>query len=357
MVESPSPFSVNLPSFQTAWDSTSLGWLKTCPRYYQYQMLQGWSPRSKGIHLVFGGLYASGVEMYAHSRASGASHTEAQLAMVRWVLEASGRWVYHSPQGQEIEFRPTFIIGGKRCWEAVNAAGDFSELTEKDLEFIPWSPGDHKDANIKNRYTLLRSLVWNTEDRQDSPYKTVILANGKPAVELSFNFKIFDIGSESISLSGHLDSLVTNTHDGSLWVVDDKTTKGPLSAGYFQQYSPSNQMSLYSVAGKIILDQPVRGVLVRAAQIGVGFTRFATAQVPRPTAVLLEWIDETKWWIEQAHAMALANYWPQNDRSCGQYGGCPFQRVCSVSPTHRQAWLEEDFTRHYWNPLEARGDV
>ena len=36
-----SPF---LPAthIQYAWDSTSLGYLKTCPRLYQYIMIEGW---------------------------------------------------------------------------------------------------------------------------------------------------------------------------------------------------------------------------------------------------------------------------------------------------------------------------
>lgn len=319
MTKSPSPFSAALPNFQVAWDSTSLGWLKSCPRYYQYQMLERWSPKSRGIHLVFGGLYASGVELYAKSRAHGASHVAAQIEMVRWVLQNSGEW-------------------------------------DADGVWHPWSPGDHKDANIKNRYTLVRSLVWNTEDRLGSPFQTVTLANGRAAVELSFNFHAFEVGGEPISLAGHLDQLVVNTHDGSYFVSDDKTTKGALGAQYFQQYSPNNQMSLYALAGQVILDRPIAGVLVRAAQIGVNFTRFATQQVPRPKAVLNEWLEETKWWVEQAHSMATANFYPRNDKSCDKFGGCPFQRVCSVSPSHRQAWLEADFERREWNPLQARGD-
>ncbi len=315
----PSPFSPNIPSWQIAWDSTSLGWAKECWTLYRYFMLEGWSPRSKGIHLAFGGWYASGVERYAHARATGLSHDEAEVKMVRWVLENSG-------------------------------------TRSEDGSWTPWSPpADHKDANIKNRYTLIRSLVWNCEDRLGSPFKTVILANGKPAVELSFNFAFTEIEGESISLAGHMDELCEA--DGVYYVKDDKTTKSPLSAHYFQQWSPNNQMSLYSIAGRIILDKPVRGVLVRAAQIGVEFTRFATAQVPRPQAVLAEWLEDAKFYIRQARENALTGHFPRNDKSCGNYGGCVFQKVCSVSPSHRQAWLEQDFEKRIWNPLDARGDI
>lgn len=318
-MEAPSPFSPTLPLFQTSWDSTSLGLLKECAYKYHLQMHHNWSPKSRSLHLIFGGLYASGVERYAHHRASGLDHTTSTVRVIRWVLENAGE---RTPEGVWTYWTP---------------------------------PPDHKDANIKNLYTLLRSLVWNFEDREGSPFKTVILSNGRPAVELSFNFHAFDIEDEPVSLCGHMDEVVEA--DEQYWVKDDKTTKSPLGASYFANYTPDNQMSLYTIGGKIILEKPIRGVLVRAAQIGVNFTRFQTAQVPRPQAVLAEWLEDTRWWITQAHAMAKANYYPRNDKACNTYGGCPFRKVCAVSPSHREAWLQDDFEKRVWNPLDVRGDI
>lgn len=322
MSESPSPFSPTLPTFQTSWDSTSLGWMKTCPRSYQYQMLEAWEPKSRGVHLVFGGLYAAALERYSHARAAGLSHDESSVKMIRWALENSGE------------------RDGDGVWTA-------------------WAPTlpdgtPHPDSNIKNRFTLIRSLVWNVEERLTSPFTTLILANGKPAVELSFNFAAFEIEGEVISLSGHMDEVVEA--DGRAFGRDDKTTGHSLGAAYFQRYTPDNQMSLYSVAGKVILNRPFAGMLVKAAQIGVNFTRFQTAQVTRPEAVLTEWLKDTELWIGQARRYAEANQWPMNDKSCFL---CAFKRICSVSPSHREAHLREDFVRRAvpWNPLASRGDI
>lgn len=317
----PSPWSAILPKFQIVWDSTSLGWLKECPRLYQYQMIEHWSPRTKGIHLMFGQLYAKGSETYAKCRAAGLDHNSATREMVRTVL----------------------LAAGKR-----NEYG----------EWVPWDPpADHRDASIKNRYTLIRSLVWNVEDRLNSPFQVMRLADGSAAVELSFEFPVFEVGGETISLAGHMDSIVENVTSSTRerFVSDDKTTKGALNAQYFQQYTPNNQMSLYSVAGRVILSRPVSGVLVRAAQILVEGTRFATQQVTRPPQVLDEWMLETEFWIKQAYGYAKANYWPHNDKACGNYGGCPFQKVCARIPSHRPAWLREDFVKSVWNPAESRG--
>lgn len=311
-----SPFSANIPNWQVIWDSTSLSWLKTCPRAYQYQMIDQWEPRSRGIHLVFGALYAQGTEHYAHYRASGDDHDVATLRMVRFIMEASG-------------------------------------TRNEDGVFHPWDPGDDPFANIKNRYTLIRALVWNVEERLTSPFTTYILANGKPAVELTFNYHAYDLHGEPIHFSGHLDEVVSEA-DGSLWIRDDKTTRNALDASYFARYTPDNQMSMYSYAGKVVLAQPVRGVLVKGAQMAVGFSRFRTAQIPRPTAVLTEWFEDTKHYISLARSYALANHWPMNDRACFL---CSFKKVCAVSPSHRAAHLEADFVHRSWNPAEARGEI
>lgn len=310
-----SPFSLNIPQFQVAWDSTSLGWLKSCPQLYAFNMLEGWTSRSRGVHLHFGGLYASGEEHYAKRRAAGLSHDDALLSSVRTVLLDSG-------------------------------TRDAADV------WHPWV----SDIPEKNLYTLVRSLVWNLEERLTSPFSTLIRPNGEAAVELTFNFTAFEIGGEQVSLSGHMDEIVEA--DDRRWVRDSKTTKSPLTASYRQHYSPDNQMSLYSIAGKVILNSPVSGVLVRAAQIGVGFTRFQTFQVPRPTAVLDEWMRDTEMWIASARDYALRGVWPKNDKACQMFGGCAFAKVCSVSPVHRKSWLESDFIQRppedRWNPLRSR---
>jgi hypothetical protein len=277
--------------------------------------------------------------------ADGMDHDSAVLKVVKWVLAAS--WgTYPLPDCP--------LCGGTgRVFACVGL--DEAPPTEATQCQCVTQRGWESGNEIKNRYTLVRTLIWNLDERKDSAWKTVILSSGKPAVELSFNFHVFDIDGESISLSGHMDELVENTRQ--VWVKDDKTTKSALTANYFNGYTPDNQMTLYTIAGKVIYGADVSGVLVRAAQIGVGFSRFATQQVSRPKAVLEEWIGDTKYWITQARNFALNNHWPMNDTACNKFMGCPFRKVCGVSPSHRKAWLEQDFVKREWNPLQARGDI
>lgn len=319
MTTAPSPF-VPGTSLQYAWDSTSLGWAKTCWRLYYYHMIEGWKPKGEGVHLVFGGWYHKALELYDKWRIINVPHNEALEKTVRWVMEIT--WNYETG--------------------------------------TPWESGH----NLKTRENLVRTVIWYLDQFKDDPAKTVILPSGKPALELSFRMELdtFTPGIQNQNgyyqpgppylLCGHLDRVVEFT--GGHYVMDRKTASTTLGPHYFEQYSPDNQMSLYTIAAKVIYDNPVKGVIIDAAQIAVGFSRFARGFTYRTDAELEEWLDETKWWIKQAEARAAEGYYPRNDKACHQYGGCTFRKVCSKSPEVRKKFLESDFERRPWNPLETR---
>lgn len=337
MTESPFLPGTNV---QFAWDSTALGWLKTCPRLYQYHMIEGWVGKGdNSVHLSFGLWYHEALELYDHLRI-----------------------------GIEDPFAPTIRLEHEDALRQVVRVS----LKKTWIEGQPWL-SDHPK---KNRETLIRSIIWYLEQFKDDPAKTIILANGKPAVELSFRFEL-DFGPEytrnvtltradgttidaeetgpaeqNYILSGHLDRLVTFA-DGT-YVMDRKTSTSTLGSYYFDQYAPDNQMSLYTIAAKVIYNTPVKGVIIDAAQIAMGFTSFARGFTYRSDSELEEWLDNTKWWLRQAEGFAEANFWPMNDKSCHKYGGCPFRKICSKSPEVRQKFLETDFVKRQWNPLEAR---
>ena len=308
----PSPFSA--PGVQWAWDSTSLGTFKDCPRKYFYTLVMGYRARGESVHLTFGIHYHHGLEYYDKLRAEGQDHEDALREVVFDLM--------------------------CRTW---------TRESDED-EGRPWTT-DH----TKNRETLLRSVVWYIEYFRDDPAKTLILSNGRPAVELTFRFEVDD----GLVLSGHLDRVVEFA-DG-IYVMDRKTTGSTVGAYYFERYEPDNQMSLYSLAAQVVYQTPVRGVIIDAAQIAVGFTRFARGMTYRTPDQLQEWLTFTKQWVAQAQAMGHAmttetdhRPWPMNDKSCHDYGGCPFRKVCSRSPSVRQQILESDYEVSHWNPLESR---
>lgn len=320
-----SPFHAGT-TVQFAWDSTSLGWFKECPRKYYYSMIEGYRGRGdQNVHLRFGIHYHACLEHYDHLIAQGADHDTAVRGMVRKALEDT--------------------------WDRPD-----DEYPDRNG---PWL----SDHNLKTRETLIRSLVWYVEQfGLEDPAHTVILANGKPAVELSFRLQ----AGEDLILCGHLDRVVEFL--GSRYVMDRKTSTSTVGDYWFDQFEPDNQMTLYTAASQIIYETPVKGVIIDACQIAVGFSRFSRGFTYRTADQIEEWMDHTRFWTAQANTLSdlsdrrrdrgddPAEAFPLNDKSCHKYGGCPFRKVCSRDRRVRQEFLKADFKIEKWNPLIPRGE-
>lgn len=295
---------------QTLWDSTSLGALKTCPRYYELSIVRGYAPRALAVDLRFGLLLHGARERYYRTRSTGEDHEWALTKALIWLLEE------------------TYDTKAQRPWAS-----------------------DHPQ---KNRLTLVRTFVWYVDQWRDDPLETITLANGSPAVELTFRFATDYVAPSgaNFELGGHLDRMVT--FQGEIWDSDLKSTKSTLDQGYFAQFTPDNQMSLYSFASRHVYDLPARGVIIDAAQVAVTFSRFQRGIVPRSADQLDEWYGELGTWLEHATSYAQANHWPQNDKACFR---CAFRSICARPPSVRKQWLETDFTKRIWDPSIARGDI
>jgi len=77
---------------QFAWDSTSLGLFKTCPRLYQYTMIDGWQSQGDNIHLRFGIEYHQALHDYELSRVAGIPHDDAVHDVIRALLHRIADW-------------------------------------------------------------------------------------------------------------------------------------------------------------------------------------------------------------------------------------------------------------------------
>lgn len=315
---------------QWAWDSTSIALAERCLRKYQYTMIEGWQPKEKSVHLLFGGWFASALEHYHKFLAAGATHYEATRDVVQetliatWQVECKdGSWVFAD------NVDPHTLTGNGR----------------------PWDSGH----NNKTRGTLIRTIVWYLDHFADESCETIKLSDGSPAVELSFQIGISDVSSSSVdmALCGHLDRLVM--FQGHPYVMDQKTTVSTPSANYFDQWSPDIQMSCYTWAGQILYNIPVSGVILDVAQIAVGFSNFSRGFVYRSKASLQEWYEMSMQTIAGAVEATKENYFPMNRTACNDYGGCPFRKVCSRSPEVRPNLLAASFVRgEAWDPAKQR---
>jgi Zn finger protein HypA/HybF involved in hydrogenase expression len=321
---------------QFAWDSTSIKLVETCLRKYQYKMIFGWQPRRKSVHLLFGGWYAKALESYYKYVAEGMSAEDAEIEVVSEALFET--WEY--PECDSCKGSGKKADEEKCPWcagEGVMVVGDVGQ---------PWI----SDHNTKTRENLIRTIVWYLDQfGEDDSCTTAILTNGAPAVEHSFRLEADD----GIILSGHLDRLVE--YGGKPYIQDQKTTGSTITTRYFDNFNPDTQMSLYTFAGKAIFGIPVKGVMIDAAQIAVGFTRFERGFTFRDESQLNEWYDNAMFYISQARTATRDNYFPLNPSSCSQFGGCEFRGICSKSLSVRDNFLKGDFVQgKRWDPLEVR---
>ena len=115
-------------------------------------------------------------------------------------------------------------------------------------------------------------------------------------------------------------------------------------------------MSLYDIAGAVILSDTIQGVVVDAAQVLVNGSRFRRQPIDRTPEQREDWLRDLSLWLHIAETYALANHWPQNEKSCGWgKNRCMFWDVCSSDPSARQNILDSKFARRErWNPLVPR---
>lgn len=353
-------FSRINPKLQIGWDSTSLGALKKCPRLYQLSIVEGWRrtprPGTPGnIHFRYGILYHRALEVYDHKRSEGLDHEAAVLESIIDLVHGCADW--EDLPDKEAAERATgdghhvrkVTDGPSPGWQRYVG---------------PWDPNKELDEdkaakNAKTIPNLFRSVVWYL-DRfgENDPIDTIQLENGKPAVELSFRFNAgFDTQStgEPIMLSGHLDR--AGNFAGMAHVVDRKTSSSTLGQYYFDQFNPNNQMSLYSIAGRVVTGTPIKGVIIDAAQIAKGFTAFQRGITTRTEGQLEEWLNDFQFYVALAERFASSGYWPMNDTACNDFGGCTFRGICSKDPKVRDTYLKSAFHIDRWDPLKVRGEI
>lgn len=292
---------------QVIWSASSLTSYMKCPRYYYYTYIQGWSSAKKSVHLLFGGWYATAMETFYTQVSAGVEPLVALRETVREALQ--------------------------NTWDVEDEEGEWIS-----------------DHNTKTRDNLIRSIVWYIDQYYLDPaaedYPISVLADGTPAVELKFVWELAD----NIMLRGVLDRVV-EADDGQ-YIMDQKTTGGAISAYYFKQYTNDAQMSTYTITGKVLYNLPVKGIIVDAAQIAVGFTRFGRGFISRSNQQLEEFKDTAIAYIRRAQT---DNDYLPNYASCNNYGGCAFRDVCARSPELRDNFLRADFKRiDRQNTVETR---
>lgn len=305
----PNPsFSTKNPMLQLYLDSTSLNEFKICPRRYFYSIVMGYQPAEQSVHLTFGILMHQAVEHYWLFRLKEhLDHLDALRNVVREVMKAT--WDYEKGR--------------------------------------PWQ----SEVKTKNRFTLVRTIVWYLDKYQNDPIQTVVLPGEKVAVELPFQLPVenwqTEQGEEFI-LCGKMDRL--GELNKNRYVTDVKTTQRPINSAWYSKFSPDNQFSLYSIAAKVIFGTEVLGILVDGIQVVQTFSEFHRGIVERTPEQLERWLHDLRFFLAQLEWCATNNEWPLNDSNCNLWGGCPFRGPCAAQTKNiREMLLKNDYKRRVWD--------
>lgn len=309
-------FSQVAPKLQLSWDSSSYGNLQKCPRFYELNNVEGYVARSDNDHIKFGHVFHGATETYTRQRANGANHDAGICAALRYAIAE------------------TWDFDLNRPWLSVEPT--------------------------KTRYTLLRTIVWYLDQFEHDAIETLTMPSGDPAVELGFRFSLSELDPESdfsaptgeeYALCGRLDR-VARWND-KVWIQDKKSTKYQLDDTYFRQYSPDCQVSLYTIAGRVIFGNEIDGIMIDAAQVLVEGSRFARRTIERTDGELERWLVDLKIRLRENEAYVANNHWPMNDKACGWgRARCQYVPVCTADPIVHDEILKQFYKKRVWNPLE-----
>ena len=146
---------------------------------------------------------------------------------------------------------------------------------------------------------------------------------------------------EPILYKGRIDWLARNKQDGSVWVVDDKTT-GSLGKQWHKQWDLDSQPTGYVWAARQF-GFPVAGVILRGTSILKRGYGHEECLQPRTKYQIDDWHEQL---VQDLHGMITTWTAFQEGRrvtkrldksACNAYGGCPYVQSCS-SP-NPEAWF------------------
>jgi hypothetical protein len=275
-----------------------------CKRKFQYEYLEHLTPPQLSIHLHAGSCFARGLEV------------------ARKAFYAEGRSVEDS-----------ILAGGQA-------------LLAEWGDYIPPDPGSPKrlERMIQGLGAYFREYPMHSDHIQ--PWKDEA---GNPMIEYSFAHPIdvkHPTTGEPILYTGRFD--MVGDYNGGCYAEDDKTTS-QLGNAWLKNWHLRSQFTGYTWA----LQQdgyPCMGAIVRGQSFLKTSFGFAEVLELRANWMVESWYEQMCRRIERIKELWVTGIWDQNlDQSCASYGGCGFQKLCTVQ--NWESWVEGEYVRLRWNPV------
>lgn len=308
---SPGVFSPLNPRIQLLWDASALA-MTADPLGYQLGMLEGWRSPGRNEHLIFGSLVHSALERWDITTAIDGPTEAAMEEVVKHALTESWGWV----------------------------------------------STDRK----KNRYTLIRAVVWYMLDAmegQGAMVKPALLPDGRPAVESQLRMPLFESEWGLVELVANVDGFVT--FGGELFVRERKTSGGRESQWAIHPQPDTYDLVAHHHAKQLWGDHRYTGVLMETVATGVGFSRWDRKVETRTDAQRAEWAAEAArvvrsmwWYVEQEDGGGPRDWddlWPMRRVTYAGAFKPRYLDVISRPPHMRRALLRQNYERRPHDPL------
>ena len=285
-----------LSVIQRPIDNTAMNAYMTCPKEYQYSMVEHRRGRGRSPALVFGSAWHAAME--AHYRTGGDLGKVAEAIYTKW--------------------------------EGHDSADDYRTVDRVLLEY--------------NRYVA----HWRPTD---ADFRSTLGYPDEPMVELATNIAG---GGLIHPYAGKLDRIYK---EGGLTYIEDHKTTSRLDKHYFSQYKLSNQMKGYTFMGQQLLPgEKVVGVRINLLHVLTNKSGFERQIFTFTPEEIQDWVENTNRWTRRIADDTATGDFPMHfgDNGCSRkFGMCQYHNVCSLSPRLRPKMLEREFDIHPWNPLEA----
>ena len=180
-----------------------------------------------------------------------------------------------------------------------------------------------------------------------TPDEDIILGESKLVMK-------FDVEGEELVLAGKPD-LPVRKQDGSIYIMDHKSTSAYLSDYWAKSHEVSNKMRGYmAMVSSLLGGEPLAGAVINGLYVGKHAlsetskaTKFQRFQYDFTPDHVTESLRNQLAWRKTIDHYREEGYFPQG---CA-YGGCSYPDVCKRDPASRAVVKEQNFvpsTRTFW---------
>ena len=299
------------PNVPRVWSASSLRTFQECPRKFELQYVEGWTPRGVGnLDFLFG-------------------------QTVHYGLFHLIDTLCRDPQRD------------------VDAALDHAIYKAVNLQDLP--PPIRQTQAGKTYLGVVRSLVWYADqyNLQREADQILWIAN-KPALELPFRFNLPRISpdGEPYSVRGYIDALRRTALGHAVW--DYKTTKTSITDWYLAKFELDIQNTIYSAGVMTLTAEPFTEFWVDVLGVGPQVINFSRNSYPLHEENLNENLRDVDELIHRAEIYAEREYYPKNTTACTF---CDFRDACKSKPNVRFLKLSSDFVERRREFVDTRGET